>query len=128
MNTVATMDDISPALGNDTGFDSTPTVAEDIALDVEGVRYVRATFAGSNNQVDFNNMGFTGIVTEVVPVLLGDVNTDGVVNFFDIAPFIALLSTETFQIEADMNQNGIVSFSDIAPFIVALSSNGSTGN
>ena len=128
MNTIGTMEDISPALGNDTGFDSTPTLAEDFALDFEGVRYVRATFAGSNDQVDFNNMGFTGSATEVEPVLLGDVNTDGLVNFFDIDPFISLLASETFQIEADMNLNGIVSFSDIAPFIEALSSTGSTDN
>ena len=128
MNTIGTMENISPALGNDTGFDTTPTLAEDFALDFDGVRYVRATLDGSNSQVDFNNMGFTGILTELEPLLLGDVNTDGIVNFFDIEPFISLLSTETFQIEADMNQNGIVSFSDISPFIEALSSMGSTGN
>ena len=58
---VGSVSDISPALGNDTGFDSTPIFAEDFALGVSaGVRFVHATLSGTTNQVDFNNMGFTG--------------------------------------------------------------------
>ena len=53
--------------------------------------------------------------------ILGDVNGDGVVNFLDIAPFIALLSSQEFQAEADIDGNGIVNFLDIGPFIVILS-------
>ena len=52
--------------------------------------------------------------------LLGDVNLDGVVDFFDIAPFISILSSG-FQTEADIDQNGVVDFFDIAPFIEVLS-------
>lgn len=52
--------------------------------------------------------------------LLADVNRDGAVNFFDIAPFIALLSSGEFQAEADVNQDGFVDFLDIAPFIGEL--------
>ena len=52
--------------------------------------------------------------------LLGDVNLDGVVDFFDIAPFISILSSG-FQTEADIDQNGVVDFFDIAPFIELLS-------
>ena len=52
--------------------------------------------------------------------LLGDVNLDDVVNFLDIAPFIALLSSATFQFEADIDGNGDVDFLDIAPFIAIL--------
>ena len=53
--------------------------------------------------------------------ILRDVNGDGVVNFLDIAPFIALLSSQEFQAEADIDGNGIVNFLDIGPFIVILS-------
>ena len=56
------------------------------------------------------------------PVLLGDVNLDGAVNFFDIDPFINVLSTESYQDEADVDQNGVVNFFDIEPFVVELSS------
>ena len=56
------------------------------------------------------------------PVLLGDVNLDGAVNFLDISPFIAILSTGGDQAEADTNENGEVNFSDISPFIALLSS------
>ena len=52
---------------------------------------------------------------------LGDVNLDGAVNFLDISPFIAVLSTGTDQAEADIDQNGIVNFLDISPFIQLLS-------
>ena len=53
-------------------------------------------------------------------VLLGDVNLDEEVSFFDIAPFIALLTSGDYQDEADMNQDGAVDFRDIAPFILAF--------
>ena len=53
---------------------------------------------------DFFEPGSTLTVTLTSPVtLLGDVNLDGVVDFLDIAPFIALLSSETFQAEADID-------------------------
>ena len=54
-------------------------------------------------------------------ILLGDVNLDGVVDFFDIQPFVDLLSSGEFQDEADVDENRIVNFFDIAPFIDILS-------
>ena len=56
----------------------------------------------------------------VPPPLLGDVDLDGVVNFLDIGPFIALLLNGDFQVEADTNEDGVVNFLDIGPFIVIL--------
>lgn len=62
-------------------------------------------------------------ITEVAdPIILGDVDRDGVVNFLDIAPFIDALTSGQFQIEADVNQDGFINFLDIAPFIDILSS------
>ena len=52
--------------------------------------------------------------------LIADVNLDGIVNFLDIAPFIAILTNNTYQIEADVNQDGVVSFLDISFFITEL--------
>ena len=52
----------------------------------------------------------------------GDVNQDGKVNFLDISPFIQVLSSGEYQIEADVNQSGEVNFLDISPFIQVLSS------
>lgn len=54
--------------------------------------------------------------------ILGDVNFDGVVDFFDISPFISRLSDGEYFEEADMNQDGVVNFLDISPFISLLSS------
>lgn len=52
------------------------------------------------------------------PVLLGDVNLDGIVSFLDISPLIVVLFTGAFQAEADMDQNGVVNFLDISGFIL----------
>ena len=67
------------------------------------------------------DLGFSTIVPDIP--LLGDVNLDGAVNFLDISPFIALLSTGDFQEEADANRDEAVTFLDISPFIGLLSGN-----
>ena len=56
------------------------------------------------------------------PVILGDVDQNGVVNFLDIPPFIVILTTSNFQAEADVDQSGAVNFLDIAPFVEVLTS------
>ena len=66
----------------------------------------------------FGNATFSSVPLPV----LGDVNRDGVVSFFDIAPLIEILSAEGFSFEADVNQDGVVNFLDIAPFVVLLTS------
>ena len=50
-------------------------------------------------------------------ILLGDVNLDGVVDFFDIQPFVDRLTGRTYQFEADIDGNNLVNFFDISPFI-----------
>ena len=56
-------------------------------------------------------------------VLLGDVNMDGVVDCFDIMPFIMVLFTGGFQAQADIGGNGVVNFFDINPFVEILVGN-----
>ena len=75
--------------------------------------------AGTMNLVVDVSYVASGIVPETE--LLGDVNLDGTVNFLDISPFIAILSTGEFQTEADIEQNKEVNFLDISPFIAVLS-------
>ena len=62
---------------------------------------------------------FTPAAT-TTPVVLGDANGDGTVNFLDITPFIALLSASVVSPEADINGDGMVNFLDITPFIALL--------
>ena len=65
--------------------------------------------------------GYTTFTAATVePVLLGDVNRNGAVNFLDISSFISLLASGQFQAEADIDQNGVVNFLDIGPFILIL--------
>ena len=56
-------------------------------------------------------------------IVLGDLNQDGVANFLDIAPFISILATGGFQVEADIDRDEAANFLDIGPFIEVLSSN-----
>ena len=69
MNLVGTISNIVPALGNSTGSDASPIFAQNIALSFPSkVQFITANFSGSNNQVDFNNIGFTGEVsTNAIP-------------------------------------------------------------
>ena len=75
------------------------------------------------NDDDFFSPNATLTVTLVGPVLRGDVNLDGVVDFFDIHPFIDLLAAQEFQDEADIDQNGVANFFDIQSFINILAGN-----
>ena len=64
--------------------------------------------------------GYTTFTATVEPLLLGDVDRNGVVDFSDISPFISLLAAGQFQAEADIDQSGIVDFEDISPFVSLL--------
>ena len=64
---------------------------------------------------------FTVDVVEEDPVLKGDVDMNGVVNFSDIPAFIAVLQSGSFQAEADCDCNLVVNFLDIPAFIAILS-------
>ena len=54
------------------------------------------------------------------PVLLGDINLDGVVSLLDVSPFVQLISSAGFQLEADVNQDGEVNLLDVDPFVDIL--------
>lgn len=57
-----------PRLGNTDGSDGTPITPEDYALDFPtNVRYVNAWLTGSNGEVDFNNIGFTAVLSDPDP-------------------------------------------------------------
>ncbi len=66
---VGTLLDVKPSLGGTSQNDATEIYAENSVLAFPAkVRYVSAVLSGSNGQVDFNNMGFTGVLTSTVPV------------------------------------------------------------
>jgi hypothetical protein len=76
---------------------------------------------GSTTNNSMLNFNWLSVESPTPPVLLGDCNLDGGVNFLDITPFIGTLSTATYLEEADCNEDGGVSFLDISPFIAILS-------
>ena len=113
---------------NDTGmrplFDVLVEQGEDLSswtsLDI--ARAISAdgrTIVGTGTNSSGNEEAFVATING--PVLLGDVNLDGVVDFFDITPFITLLSTGGFQVEADLDESGQVNFLDVAQLIIFLS-------
>ena len=52
--------------------------------------------------------------------ILGDVNLDQAVTLLDVSPFIALLNSSEFQLEADMNLDGVVDLLDVSLFVDLL--------
>jgi len=94
--------------------------------DLFGSEVASAGDVNGDGQQDFIVTAFFGdyarVFTSTATVsVLGDVDLNGFVNFFDIAPFISLLADQQYQLEADMNMDGVVNFFDIAPFIQVLS-------
>ena len=93
-------------------------------LFADGTRFdfdLNSVFSNTRDTFDSGaTLTITRVVANVPDILVGDVNTDGTVNFLDISPFITVLATGGNQAEADINQSGFVDFLDISPFIVIL--------
>lgn len=64
---------------------------------------------------------YVGLATAAPVIILGDLDSDNVVTFADIAHFIQLLAVGGFQSEADFDRNGVVNFEDVRSFIDVLS-------
>ena len=52
---------------------------------------------------------------------LGDIDGNGLVNLLDVQPFVALVSSGTFQCEGDINEDGAVNLLDVSGFVLILS-------
>ena len=63
----------------------------------------------------------TNQTMNVIEALLGDVNLDGAVNLLDVAPFVNVIQSGTYQAEADINGDGVVNLLDVSPLIDILS-------
>ena len=69
--------------------------------------------------VYLDNIKVKGVAVDD-PILLGDVDQNGVINFLDIVPFIEFITGGGFLAEADVDQNGVINFLDIVPFIAII--------
>ena len=69
------------------------------------------------------NNRLTAFLMFRIDTLIGDVNLDGAVDLLDVAPFVDLIATGTFQSEADINQDGFVDLLDVEPFVTLLTGN-----
>ena len=109
-------------------LDSSGTVIDSSVSDVDNVEHVfQQTLAAgiyqlcvSNDNGFASDYGLAWRGNQVAVALLGDTDQDGVVNFLDIPPFIAILTAGTYLEEADCNEDGIVNFLDIPAFIAIL--------
>ena len=69
-----------------------------------------------------NHVGFSVVqeFTFVSDPLLGDLNLDGDVNGLDVDPFVDVLLSDLYQVEADMNGDQVVNGLDVAPFVTSV--------
>lgn len=65
----------------------------------------------------------TPVTAPTAPVLLGDVNLSGRVDFSDIPLLVFYLQFGVNVPEADCNEDGVVDFADIPAFIAILANN-----
>ena len=80
------------------------------------------SFDLDNNNSRFHAMNGLQIVGDFPPLLKGDVDLDGDVDFNDIVPFIAVLQAGVFQAQADCDCSTVVDFGDIPAFVAILQS------
>ena len=66
------------------------------------------------------------VVPEPPTIILGDVNLDGEVNGLDVDPFVEVLLSGPYQLEADMNEDQVVNGLDVDPFVAAVVGGGTT--
>ena len=78
----------------------------------------RSSFPGDLYASAFDSQRILFVGT---PVLLGDCNLDGIVDFGDIPSLIQVLQSGDFLPQADCNQDGVVDFADIPRFVAILS-------
>ena len=58
---------------------------------------------------------------QINPVLMGDLNQDGVKDLNDVAVFVDLLTSGSYLIEGDFDKNGVIDLVDTQPFVNAIS-------
>lgn len=79
---VGSLLNVAPELG---GGGSNPIFAEDYALNFPSkVQFVNAVLTGSNNQVDFNNIGFTAEISQVPLPAAAWLFASGLLGLFQI--------------------------------------------
>ena len=89
----------------DRGLDSVTRADLRFSLGIDGAVYIL-------NKRD-------GIIRRLAAVP-GDVNLDGEVNGLDVDPFVEVLLSGPYQVEADMNEDQVVNGLDVDPFVAAV--------
>ena len=79
----------------------------------EAIGFAELTF-------DPNSPNTTGPQGDLIDVLLGDASQNGVVDLGDIGPFVTILFSGGFLLEADIDGSGDVDLGDIGPFVDIL--------
>ena len=101
-------------------FEGEPLIDQQ-RLASEGVLSVFIQEGSSNSGVTMSDLHILDFnITDTPDFLLGDVNRDGIFDFDDVSPFVALVLSNGFQVEADIDGNNSVDFGDVRPFIDLL--------
>jgi hypothetical protein len=105
----------SVTMNNRARFDNADAVIPEQRLRWSG-------WLGVDSPVAINHVGFSVVqeFTFISDPLLGDLNLDGDVNGLDVDPFVDVLLSGPYQVEADMNGDQVVSGLDVAPFVTSV--------
>ena len=108
LNAVAAADDDVSVIDISDASIYVPINAQNVHLATAG--YYAMSFDVAEELIEMTTM----------KTLIGDVNRDDVVNLLDVGPFVELLNSGSFQLEADINQDGVVNLLDVGPFVDIL--------
>ena len=95
-------------------------VGDSHTFDVSGVgSYTLKAIAKKEGMLDSSEGGiFFMIFQDPLPVLLGDVNGDGMVNITDLNEMLNIIFYDSaFVVEADMNNDGIINVQDVVGLV-----------
>lgn len=107
------------ATGEEFAVDTSPADQRGPCIDGDIVTWSEGEVGG--------RIGWVRLSELLKPLLLGDVNLDGLVNALDIAPFVERLTARQFQAEADINRDGVLNALDIEDFVTLITGEAASG-
>ena len=113
-----------PALSEDWRFyfgsESQPDWGWGITFDDRDFCIVGQTRQNVLDQPSLGSDDAFAVRFEVPDLVVGDVNSDGVLDLLDILPFVELILSDQYQLEADINLDQEVDLTDVNPFVELL--------
>jgi hypothetical protein len=126
LNDVLNMELLTGTVVNATTIQFTGRESQDLEVSLEAVLGDDSLqLTGGNvleccDRFSYELIAAAVVVPQPPIIILGDVDGDGEVNGLDVDPFVDVLLSGLYQVEADMNEDQVVNGLDVDPFVAAV--------